>query len=162
MKRYIWYIRGILLVLLAGWVGMLHVFSAQSAEDSSALSEGICYRIAQITVADFEELSPEKQAEIVGHFQKPVRKAAHFCEYALGGFVAMALLSTFLFAPLITWLLGGGFGVINAALDEWHQGFVSGRSPEAGDVLLDSIGFLCGMAVLFLLLLWARKKRTLR
>lgn len=161
MKQYIWYIRGALLVLLACWVGMLHFFSAQPAAESGSLSEGICYRIAQLTVANFEECSPEEQAEIIGRFQKPVRKTAHFCEYALGGIPAMALLGTFSLTPLVTWLVGGGFGVVNAVLDEWHQGFVAGRSPEAGDAVLDSIGFVCGMAAM-LLFLWVRKKRALR
>ena len=159
MKRYIWLIRSVLIALLFVWIGMLHFFSAQPADVSSSLSEGICYRIAQYTVADFEQASPEEQAEIVGKFQTPVRKAAHFCEYALGGFLALLFLNTFALLPRFTWLLGGGFGLINAILDELHQSFVAGRGPGVGDVLLDLAGFLVGMAFVWITRLWWRNRR---
>lgn len=161
MKRYMFWIRSILITLLAGWICMLHFFSAQPAEESGSLSEGFCYRIAQITVADFDTFSPAEQAEIVGKFQKPVRKTAHFCEYALGGLLVMLLLNTFSLSSRVRWAFGAGFGLLNAALDELHQGFVAGRSPEVGDVLLDVCGVLCGMAVVWAIFWW-RKKHTLR
>jgi VanZ family protein len=36
--------------------------------------------------------------------------------------------------------------------DEWHQSFVPGRDPSMLDILVDSIGALCGLAVAQVLL----------
>lgn len=157
-SRALCLLRCVLTLLLAGWVCMLHVFSAQNAETSSALSGGICWELARLTVEGFEELPEPEQEAIVEQLQWPVRKTSHFCEYALGGLLAAALLASFSLSRLRQWLLGGGFGLLNALLDEWHQSFTPGRSPGLSDVLLDLCGFLCGMAVLFFAL-WLRQKR---
>lgn len=41
-------------------------------------------------------------------------------------------------------LLGCGYG----ALDEWHQSYVPGRQPSAGDLAADMIGVTLGYALL--------------
>jgi len=45
-----------------------------------------------------------------------------------------------------SWPTLGLFGVAWAASDEWHQSFVPGRDPSAGDLLADVIGLLLGGA----------------
>ena len=44
-------------------------------------------------------------------------------------------------------------GVVYGALDEWHQSFVPGRDPSAGDILADTAGVILGF---FLLRLYFR------
>ena len=67
-----------------------------------------------------------------------LRKAAHVFEFA---FLTFLLIKTF----------GGGmrgvglaviFAISYAVLDEWHQTWVLGRSGNARDVMIDSIGVL--------------------
>jgi len=41
----------------------------------------------------------------------------------------------------------GAFGIAWAISDEWHQSFVPGRDPSAGDVLADVVGLLIGGTV---------------
>ena len=76
------------------------------------------------------------------------RKIAHFLEYSVLGFVMF-------FAVGVLKLKREGSGllvalcicVLYAASDEVHQLFVAGRSFESLDILLDSFGALCGIAL---------------
>jgi VanZ family protein len=40
-------------------------------------------------------------------------------------------------------------GLLYGASDEWHQSFVPGRTPSAGDLAADGIGVLAGYASTF-------------
>ena len=35
-------------------------------------------------------------------------------------------------------------GLLYGVSDEWHQSFVPGRTPSAGDLAADGVGLLCG------------------
>ena len=54
-----------------------------------------------------------------------------------------------------------GLGMLYGASDEWHQGFVRGRSPDVADWLADVMGVAVGYVVLLALLGWlaGRKQR---
>ena len=78
-----------------------------------------------------------------------LRKLAHFSEFfLLGGLVggAFALLRR----PAILWPLL--CCALIAATDETLQLFFDGRSGEVKDVLLDTLGSLCALLLLWLLL----------
>lgn len=69
-----------------------------------------------------------------------IRKLAHFSIYALLGLNTLYMYKNYnvkyyaLFA-LITCIL-------YACSDEWHQSFISGRSPQVTDICIDTIGAL--------------------
>jgi VanZ family protein len=42
---------------------------------------------------------------------------------------------------LVLVALGIGYGF----LDEWHQGFIPGRDPSAGDLVADAVGVVLGV-----------------
>jgi VanZ family protein len=44
-------------------------------------------------------------------------------------------------------ILAGGFCIDFAGLDEYHQSFVAGRSPQKRDVLIDSCGVILGVII---------------
>ncbi|MCQ2545920.1 MAG: VanZ family protein [Clostridia bacterium] len=76
-----------------------------------------------------------------------VRKLAHFCEFALLGFLLVfALGGKILLAALV--------GVLYAGTDEFHQTFVDGRVGQLLDVGIDGAGVICGMtlAAIFLVI----------
>ncbi|MBT2216081.1 VanZ family protein [Virgibacillus dakarensis] len=50
--------------------------------------------------------------------------------------------------------------VAYAGLDEFHQGFTAGRTPYAGDVVLDSFGAFMALLLLIYVHLLKRKKRS--
>lgn len=88
-----------------------------------------------------------------------VRKAAHFCEFALLAFL-------FNFALLYTTgkkhiPLGIALTSLYAASDEFHQLFVPGRSCQASDWLLDTCGGAAGtifFIVIFLIIKYIKVK----
>lgn len=83
-----------------------------------------------------------------------LRKFAHFSSYFLLGIsLYLGIKNRFNIKQLLpivaitTWLAATGY----ASLDELHQMYTSGRSPLFQDVLLDSIGALTGIMIIFLI-----------
>jgi VanZ family protein len=91
-----------------------------------------------------------------------IRKCAHFTEYFIFSLLVLRGIragekGTHLRWALITILIVAGY----AALDEFHQSFVPGRTAAVADVLIDTIG---GATALIVAWLWmalgrAREKR---
>lgn len=140
-------------------------FSAQDGESSGSLS----FQVSLFLVRLFSPLIPAIQSEdILVEYAELihlyVRKAAHMTEYFL--------LTLSLQLPLYAWfskkllwkkriLIGAVTTVFLAALDEFHQSFVPGRSGNFTDVCIDSIGVLAAslcLSVFFLI----RQKRLVR
>ena len=85
----------------------------------------------------------------------PLRKAAHFMEFASLG--ALLLWITVLTGKQGLLALAGGVAV--ACVDETIQIFVPGRGPAVADVLLDSAGVLTGL-LFFLLIRHLRRNQS--
>jgi VanZ family protein len=88
-----------------------------------------------------------------------IRKSAHFTEYFIFYLflyrgVRGARTGWRWIWGLSAWFVAAGY----SALDEIHQAFVVSRTASAYDSLLDSIGALFGLAVLYL---WFRLRRQL-
>lgn len=133
----------IALMLPLVWMLLIFYFSAQTAEDSAELSGGI--------VADLIAFLNITLSE---HF---VRKAAHFSEYAMLGFLtANAVRLNFSGSyPRIAVLICAFYSVT----DEFHQIFVPGRSCQLSDMLLDTAGSVFGILIIWLFLhLLGRRK----
>lgn len=138
-------------------------FSAQDGESSGSLSFEISLFLVKLAspflpAAMSEEVLLER-AELIHYF---VRKAAHMTEYFL--------LTLSLQLPLTAWfsdkispkfriVIGFAATVLFAALDEYHQTFVPGRSGNFTDVCIDSTGAL--IASLFLLLFYSIHQKKL-
>lgn len=73
-----------------------------------------------------------------------IRKAAHFCIYALLSLCAYQFFSSLNCSPQRSFWLSISACFLLAAADEWHQSFVPGRSAEFRDVLIDTCGCLIG------------------
>lgn len=137
-------------------------FSAQDGESSGSLSFQISLFLVKLAspllpAAMSEELLFER-AELIHHF---VRKAAHMTEYFLLAlslqFPLSAWFSTQL-KPKLRILIGFASTVFFAALDEFHQTFVPGRSGNFTDVCIDSIGAIIASLCLFIFYSLYQKK----
>lgn len=84
----------------------------------------------------------------------PLRKAAHFIEFASLGMVLLWIMN--MRGKPALQALACGFAV--ACVDETIQCFVPGRGPAFTDVLLDTSGALTGILLLFLLRLRRQNK----
>jgi VanZ family protein len=107
-------------------------------------------------------LLPHASAETLDFLHHIIRKCGHLTEY----FILSMLILRGIRAgekgmhvrwALVTILIIAGY----AALDEYHQSFVPGRTAAVGDVLIDTSGGIAAQIVasLFVLLGKAREKR---
>ena len=137
------FLRVLSITLLIAWMGFIFYMSAQPAGVSSEISGGVIELVAQRLYPDFENLSLTEKAEVVASFQFAVRKSAHVAGFALLGvlsFLSFISYTKLRFFTRVFW--AGAISALYAASDEIHQRFVSGRSCELRDFLLDSAGVL--------------------
>lgn len=150
----------VFIILTVLWCAVIFSFSSQDGGESGGLSKKVCYFVAENFVFDFDEMTDAKQLEKIDGMHLFIRKTAHFCVYALLGFLVASVLRRK--KPLIRGALSQGFVTLYAISDEIHQGFVSGRNGNAIDVLIDSCGGFCGILfsiILFKIISALLKKR---
>ena len=141
---------------------MIYHFSAQPAEVSSQLSYKVSYKIVETADYVFEtNLDYWQMDSWAQRIHGVTRKLAHMTEY-----FALAIAVSF---PLYVYgvhgiwlmLLAGIICVGFATGDEYHQSFVSGRSPSFRDVGIDSFGVFWGI-VLVRIIGWTGRKTIFR
>ena len=130
-------------VIILALMLMIFGFSAGNGEESSSLSAKLTTWLMRLIYPEYDALSQGQRAGAFALLHLLVRKTAHFSEYALLGAALRQFLWTF---PLrrpgaAAWLAA----TLYAALDEWHQTFVSGRSGQLWDICIDSAGALFGV-----------------
>lgn len=86
-----------------------------------------------------------------------VRKVAHFAEYFLLG--ALSCFAAWQYALRgKQYICAGGCAAV-AIIDETIQSFVSGRDGNAADVLIDTSGAVCAIAVILLLIFLIKRRK---
>lgn len=139
----------IYLILTVIWMIFIFIQSALNAGLSSLESGWISGWIAQLFRIDHE------QASFI------IRKCAHFLEYMiLGGLLSLTIKELFYKlqkTPVLVSLIAFGIGFLYAITDEFHQTFVSGRSGEVRDVLIDGCGVLLGTIIILIKLLASKR-----
>lgn len=136
-------ITGIITII---WMAVIFAFSAQPAQQSSQVSGGVAYRIAEWQNDFFRQEKTEAalsaQAESMQLF---IRKGAHMGEYAFLAFLLCLHLRYYPISRKQLVLLALGITAGYAAADEFHQLFVPGRAGRLSDVCIDSLGGVLGM-----------------
>ena len=122
----------------------IFALTSQTGTDSVSLSEGFTNSMVKIFWLSFSQLSEGRQYELVSNLQFIVRKIAHVTIYTGLGALLYGGVSYFLKNPLLTFLVSWFFGTVFAALDEWHQLSVPGRTGQLSDVMIDSCGVCIG------------------
>lgn len=139
----------------------IFVLSAQPAVASSNTSSSFLITIFSIFKKDFGELDFATQNSIIEPFIHFTRKAAHFTIYAsLGLFVKLFVL-TLNNKFSLKLVVSISVCLFYAISDEVHQIFVSGRSGQFSDVILDFCGSCCGIvfAILIVLIIYKIKSK---
>jgi len=145
LKKYLKLHIMIPLVGIFGLVGLMFYLSSQNGMQSRRLSRGILKAFSNLTVPDSVKNSFQKVINADFLF----RKTAHFFEYFI-----LALLIYFLLRGLkvsirksrIITMIGCGLFAIT---DELHQVFVNGRSALAMDLIIDIIGSISAMILIY-------------
>ena len=133
----------VMFVITGLYIAFIWVHSLMSAEKSTVEST----RVLEFLINFMKSLGIS--AELTDHI---VRKATHFCEFALLG--CLTLWCGYLLNKNILKLLlpVGGICLSVAIIDEIIQIFSPGRSCQLSDVILDFTGSICG-AVFFILII---------
>lgn len=130
------------------WMCVIFTFSAQTQEESGAVSEGISYRIVNTTGMLLHlHMDDERVREIAGAIEYFVRKGAHMTEYAILAILIYVWLGRWQFSRLRESCIAVVFTILYACSDEIHQLFVAGRAGMISDVLVDSVGAVLGLAL---------------
>lgn len=133
-------------ILLLALYALIFGFSAQDAEESGSLSR----KISEETVIVLNSLLGNDWSQPLGedpaqYFEHPIRKLAHFSEYACMGvllyliWVQWVKQNKKLCVLIVAWVF------LSGALDELHQKFVPGRWCSFADVCLDTCGGIFGL-----------------
>jgi len=127
------------------WATVIFVFSTDIF--SSANTSGAFESILQ-------QLLPQLPVDYIERLHSVFRKLGHFTEYfVLGGLLWRALRYHDAAGTRSRRLaLSIAITVIYALSDEWHQSFVPSRTASVIDVLIDTVGGICGI--------WAFKLRS--
>lgn len=132
--------------MLLALYALIFGFSAQDGAESGSLSRMISEKCVEllntISGRHWSEVIMEGLAE---YFEHPIRKLAHFSEYACMGVLVFALWSQWLKRGRKLYLLTTGWVFISAGADELHQLFVPGRYASFADVCLDTAGGVFGI-----------------
>lgn len=129
----------VLWILLIGCMVLIFHFSAQPADDSMELSDGLLNKILAFLNIKLPEY-------VVIFMRVFIRKVAHFAIYALLGVLAYLLLKLgYSVENKLAFPCALMVSAFYAATDEIHQLFVPGRSGSVKDVFLDGVGALCGI-----------------
>ncbi len=133
------------LMLLCLWMLCIFAFSAQPAEESSALSNAVKEKIVEIVQKIFPSFGETAEGpDGDGLLITLIRKSAHFFSYFLLGILAVWTFSCYGMEKN-RWLWAFLLCVLYAVGDEIHQLFVPGRAGRIGDVCIDSAGAALGL-----------------
>jgi len=141
----------IMWILVALWMGVIFYFSSFNGIDSTRQSKGFLYHTIGNIIDIFDkDITLEEKEEIINKLDHPIRKIAHITVYLiLGILVCLAMNNynltnrSFLIYTIVICLL-------YSISDEIHQSFVSERSCEIKDVLIDSIGYLISVFIFYI------------
>ncbi len=139
------------LILIVLYV-IIFSFSGQDSEESGKVSSYVSIKCVEIlNVWTGRQWTGGFLTEAADFFENPIRKTAHFAEYACMGVLVYSIWRQ--------WLERGGrlyfitmlWTIVSAAADEIHQLFIPGRCGCFTDVCLDTVGAVSGMLFCILL-----------
>lgn len=133
---------------------VIFVLSAQDGDTSGGLSMKISGKCTEILESlSGEEWDNQKETEVAQGIELPLRKMAHFTEYACMGVLIYLLLRLWISKRKVLYVIPIVWVFISAALDEFHQSFVPGRYAGFSDVCVDTLGGIAGL----LFIIWSSK-----
>lgn len=152
-RKRIWKIVAIVLAL--AWMMVIFVMSGFPAEMSSKQS-GVVVEVVKTVF----KVSP-KQPDLFNNLTTIVRKCAHAFEYFVLGILLLNVIRQLWPAKrkgewAMYWYLAVVGASIYAVTDEVHQAFVTGRSCELRDIIIDTVAAGAGVGMVMLIRRWRK------
>lgn len=132
------------------WMALIFAFSNQKDIESSNVSDGFIDRtVVKIYKIFNENITKEKENEIIEKYTYPIRKLAHYTLYFILGILSFLVVKDYsINKKLIIYSLLICF--LYACSDEFHQLFIIGRSARVLDVLIDTFGSYCSISIFYI------------
>ena len=132
------------------WMALIFSFSNQKDVDSSKVSDGFIDRtVVKIYKIFNENITKEKENEIIEKYTYPIRKLAHYTLYFILGILSFLVVKDYsINKKLIIYSLLICF--LYACSDEFHQLFIIGRSARVLDVMIDTFGSSCSISIFYI------------
>ncbi|MDD6272683.1 MAG: VanZ family protein [bacterium] len=145
MKKYV------LLVLIILWMGVIFIFSSKTGSESTKQSDGfISITIGNIVSIFDKSLTNEEKERIIDIVEVPIRKIAHITEYFILTILVSLFVNSYKISIKNVVYITFAICVLYSCSDEIHQLFVSDRSGQIIDVLIDSIGISIWLIIYYL------------
>lgn len=135
------------LVVILIWMGLIFMFSNDSATISTEKSDGVIVSSAQFFMR--RQLNDKEKEQIINMLVVPVRKCAHFTLYMILGLLVFGFLKEFGISWHKVLLITIGICFLYSCSDEVHQLFIPGRSCEIFDIFIDTMGSFAGGLLYF-------------
>lgn len=132
-------------ILVIMWMILVFVFSNQNGDESQSTSDIITDRIVQVVTKINSNIEYENVKDTISFI---IRKIAHFSIYFIGGILIFNFINTFSIKAKYAILTSIAISVLYAISDELHQLFISERSGQIRDVLIDSAGAIIAIILI--------------
>lgn len=143
-------IRIVLFILILTTFITIFRFSSQDGQTSSSLSKEVTENVTK-RINKIQNLEEAQKKNVLNRIEKIIRKIAHFSLYTIVGILLMSLACTYEFTEFKRGGISFLIGLMYACLDELHQFFISERSAQITDVMIDSMGVLFGILLVMLI-----------
>lgn len=132
------------------WMALIFSFSNQKDVESSNVSDSFIDRtVVKIYKIFNENITKEKENEIIEKYTYPIRKLAHYTLYFILGILSFLVVKDYsINKKLIIYSLLICF--LYACSDEFHQLFIIGRSARVLDVIIDTFGSFCSISIFYI------------
>lgn len=133
-------------IMLLALYYVIFAFSDQDGETSGSVSLTVSKQAVEIAdKVSGSNWSAEFKKALAEYFEHPIRRLAHFLEYACVGILVYIIWRQWMKKGKPGYLLTILWVLLSAACDEIHQSFVPGRDATVADMLLDTCGGVFGL-----------------
>ena len=141
-------LRAVLVFLLLGTFYIIFGFSGQDGKQSESISRQITENITK-NIKMIHKLDKKEKEQKLNVIEYIIRKIAHFLLYTIVGILLMSLMCTYNLKTKIRIGTTSIIGLLYAISDEIHQSFIPDRSPQITDVIIDFVGVIFGITIIF-------------
>ena len=145
-------------VLLIIWAIVIFTMSNMNTQDSNSKSKFVIYKLLTYSIKTTNKLgitnkhpSDEKIYQVINLLNKPLRKVAHATEYFILIILILLTLKSIGMDNKKIFLMSLLLCFLYACSDEFHQSFISGRTAQFSDSLIDLLGGVIGCMIFSLI-----------
>lgn len=149
----------VLILLTLFWLSVIYGFSGEDSTSSDQTSGKVTETVLTVTVKNFKEKSASEKDALIKKYNHPIRKLAHFSEYAVLGVLVCLTVLSFIGPSRALAFYSLLCCIFFSSADEFIQRFMPGRSCRLTDVLIDSSGALLGITLTAILIYLLKRKK---